>query len=441
MSRLLKIAIALLLVVFILAPGVTGFLVESSIEEAESGYGKAIEQGPFKMVNSSFERGWFSSDQSLELDLTDPQLAVVLHLIGGRDTLDELPRLAIETKATHGIIPLANPALGGLRPAVAQTESTLSLKYSDGEIVELPVKVYSSLGTGRWVRIMADPISAVAPDNRGEVNWDGADLSATLGNTTTYQGDIGALVFEGDGARLETTPMTIEGKFTKGDYAFSESESSMSVERLTLTPPASTQQDPIVVKNIRGTGSLELMGDRAVTVANLNIGGIDNATMAVDAIEIVTHYDVDAAALSEFIAANQKLQSQYTKDDDDLMAENARATFASMMQMLAGGAKLDLEKFNVTVDSETMKVNLNVDIPAGSNSPQAAMAGGQAAGNIVIPDAMVKTLSAVSPDIAGGLTMAAMMGFVQQKDGAYESRISYKDGILMLNDLPVPLPF
>ena len=439
MSKLLKIAIPLALLIFILAPGVTGFLVESSIEKAESGYGQALTTGPFELVDNSFDRGWFSSDQSMELNLTDPKLAAVLHVIGGHDSGAQMPSLVIDTTATHGVIPLANPSRGGLRPAIAQTESSLSLKYADGTQVPLPVKVYSSLGTGQWARMVADPISTSAPDSDATINWEGADISAKFGNTTSYEGSIGALNLQSDGAQIQTTPLTLEGKFKQSEYAFSESESSMSLDKVTVTPPAALGQGAIVVNNFRGMGTVEVDSGRAVAVSNISVGGITNSSLNIDGIEMVANYNVDAAALSSFVTESRKLQSAEAMNDDQ--AANAEATLAAMSDLIAKGASFKLEKFNIAVDGGTMSMDLDVNLPAGSNSPQAAMANGQAAGNVVIPESVVEALGAVSPEIAGGLTMAAMMGFVQQKEGAYRASVSYENGVLLLNDLPVPLPF
>ena len=327
-----------------------------------------------------------------------------------------MPNLLIETTATHGVIPLANPSLGGLRPAIAQTESTLSLKYDDGTRVPLPIKVYSSLGTGQWARMVAEPIDAASPDGDAQVKWNGADISAKFGSTTTYEGSIGALDFEGNGARIATTPLTVKGTFKQqGVFVFSESESSMSLDKVTLTPPAGTQQGPIVLNDLRGMGSVELVGDRAVAVSNLSIGGIDNSTLQINRIDMVANYDIDALALSDFIKRIAQAPVQRRSDNDDAMAANAEATLAAMSQILIRGARLKLEQFDIAVDGGTMTMDLTVDVPAGSNSPQAAMSNGQAAGNVVIPDAVVKTLGALSPEIAGGLTMAANDGVCAAK--------------------------
>ena len=111
----------------------------------------------------------------------------------------------------------------------------MSLKYNDGTVVPLPVKVYSSLGAGQWARVLADPIDATSPDGTATVNWEGADISAKFGSTTSYTGALGALSVEGNGARIESTPVELEGSFKQGKYAFSESESSVALDRITLT--------------------------------------------------------------------------------------------------------------------------------------------------------------------------------------------------------------
>ncbi len=437
MSRLVKIAAVLALLVFIIVPGVTGFLVESSIEKAETGYGQAINSGPFELVNDTFERGWFSSDQNLELKLTEPEVAAVLHAIGGHKGGAEVPSLLVDTKATHGVIPLASPSRGGLRPAVAQTESTLSLKYKDGTVVPLPVKVFSSLGTGQWARIIADPVidPDLGPDTK--IQWDGADISANFSSSaTTYEGKIGALNLDASGSRIESTPLAIEGNFKKTRFEFSTNQTSMALEKITIAPPAAMGHDPVTVNSIKGSAGLELDDSRAIATSKLSVGAVENAPMAIDGMELDAVYDVDAEALSAFIRESRKIQADYDSNNTD-----PTAILAAMNQILAEGAEFHLNKLNVEIGGGTLSMNLNVKLPEGSNSTQAAMANGEASGNVVIPDSVVEALGAVSPELAGGLTMAAMMGFVQQRDGAYEARVSYKNGVLLLNDLPVPLPF
>ncbi len=436
MSRLVKIAVVLALLIFIIAPGVTGFLVESSIEKAETGYGQFINSGPFELIDDSFDRGWFSSDQTVELKLTEPDIAAVLHAIGGHTDSSQLPSLLVDTTATHGVIPLVSPAHGGLRPAIAQTESTLSLKYSDGTLVSLPVKIYSSLGTGQWARVVADPI--VNPDLGPDVQikWDGADISANFGDTTRYEGSIGTLNLTRNGSRIETTPLSIEGSFKKTRFAFGESESSMTLEKLVLAQPASMGHDPVTVNNIKGSGGLGVEGSRAIATSRLSVGSVNNAPVDIEGIELDANYDIDADAFSDFILESRKLQADNGGDTVD-----TDAMMAAMSRMLEKGGRFNLSKFDVQIGDGTLSMDLDVKLPEGSNSLQAAMANGEASGNVVIPETVVEALSAVSPELASGLTMAAMMGFVQQRDGAYEAKVSYKNGILLLNDLPVPLPF
>ncbi|MFK8032018.1 MAG: DUF945 family protein [Gammaproteobacteria bacterium] len=436
MSRLLKILAPLALVVFIIAPGVTGFLVKSSIDKAETGYGQAIEKGPFKLVENNFERGWFSSDQTLELDVTDSEFASILHVIGGYTDATDMPSLVIETTATHGVIPLASPSQGGLRPAIAQTESTITLKYDDGELVPLPVKVYSSLGTGQWARLVAEPLNRLSPDGTSTVNWEGADVSASFGKTTRYDGRIGAFDLDSPEARLQSSPINIDGSFTKTKFAFDESQSSMSMEKLTVTPAAATGQMPIVLNDFKANGNLEVDGARAVVTSNINIGAVENSNLNILGIEIASNFDVDAEALSAVTVETRKNQT-----NQELSAQDAEALFAALSALLTKGGHMKFDKFDIAVEGGTLSMDLDVDLPPGSMTPMEAMSQGKASGNVVIPESVVEALSAVSPDITNSLNMAAMMGFVQQKDNAYRAEVSYANGVLMLNDLPVPVPF
>ncbi|MEM7082822.1 MAG: DUF945 family protein [Pseudomonadota bacterium] len=435
MSKFLKIALALALIVFIVAPGVTGFLVESAIEKEESAYTQMIEQGPFKLADSSFERGWFSSDQTVELDLTDPAVAAGLHLIGGADH-DGLPKLVIETKATHGVIPLASPAKGGLRPAIAQTESALSLKYGNGEMIELPVTVYSSLGAGQWARIVADPIDNFKLEDEATVSWDGADISATIGDKSTFSGSLGSVQLASAEGTMNTSEMTIEGTHDIRRFKLGEGETNIKLDnmRFSAAQAGSFELNDLAVKS-----SMAVDDGRAIAQSDFLIGDIQTSVMNIDGIDMSAIYNVNAAALEKFIELTQELQSSALADESEL--EDPAAMMAAMQDLLAEGVGFTLERFNVEMGGDTLKMDLDMQLPPGTTSLPAVMANGQASGNMVIPEGVVSAISELSPDVANGFMMASMMGFVEEKDGAFEARMSYKDGVLLLNDLPVPLPF
>lgn len=100
-----------------------------------------------------------------------------------------------------------------------------------------------------------------------------------------------------------------------------------------------------------------------------------------------------------------------------------------------------MDKMNVEFDEGTMAMNVDVQLPPGSATPMEAIENGLATGTVSVPETVVEALSALSPELAGGFGMATMMGFVEQKDGAYQADVRYENGILLLNGLPVPLPF
>lgn len=436
MSKLLKIVIVLALLVFVLAPGVTGFLVESSIEKAESGYGQAIENAPFNIVGSDFKRGWFSSDQTLEVNVTDETILAVLHGLGGRLDLDETPTLVIETTATHGVIPLASPARGGLRPAVAQTESTFVLKYPDASSVTLPIRIYSSLGTGQWARLIADTVEVGDAQDPTYVNWDGADVSATFGDTSKYEGTVGTVNARTPEMSLSTTPVSVKGNFRKTQYEFDESESEIAFDEFKLTVPGPENNVSMVLNDLKAFGSLELDGDRVVIASNMTTGIIDNPVMPVKKTTISAKYNFDAASMSTIMA-----KANSSTSEDSLSQADTEALMAAFDTLITKGGNVTMDTMEIAFDEGTMSMTLDINLPPGSTSPLEAFANGTAAGNLVIPDAVVAALSAVRPELESGLAMASMMGFVEQKNGAYQAELVYENGVMLLNGLPVPLPF
>lgn len=436
MSKLLKIVLPLALLVFVLAPGVTGFLVESKIEEMEGGYEQVIQKGPFRLVGSDFQRGWFSSEQTVQIDVTDPDILGLLHTLGGKTGVTDLPSLVIETTANHGVIPLASPAKGGLKPAVAQLESTLILQYPDNSRIVLPAKVYSSLGTSQWARLIAEPMQIEDLEEGATINWGGADVSASFGKTSTYEGVIEQTVIETPEVTMELSPVQIKGNMRQTQYDFDESDSVITTERLKLSMSGPGGDAQMVVNNVDMRGGLKLAGERAVVDSYLTTGAIETPAMTIRQIDMSSEYDLDAATLSTLISESNKLA-----DLEDADVQDTEAFFEAMNTLMLKGGHVKMDKMNVEFDEGTMAMNVDVQLPPGSATPMEAIENGLATGTVSVPETVVEALSALSPELAGGFGMATMMGFVEQKDGAYQADVRYENGILLLNGLPVPLPF
>lgn len=436
MKTLLKIMLPLLLIVFVLAPGVTGFFVESAIDDTETGYQQFFDQQDVTLIDSSYERSWFSSDQTTELSLDNPQLASFFVALFGVDDSQALPTLLIETKANHGVLPIADVRHGGLRPAIAQTTSHLHLKYPSGKVVDLPLTFYSRVGTNHWGKLVADPV-ATQIKQQGQVAqllWDGGSAEFTAGNAITYEGDVGKLSLNGAAGNLSLTPMKFFGSYEKTPFAFGQSSSTINLPRATMTM---SNGQKLEVNNLRGFGDLKVVDSRAIVTTSFESGRMVLPSVKIDSTKIAMRYDLDAQAFSTFYSIMEQAgtpKSGHAADDPEMVLD-------ALSTLLREGGRVAMENIDIGIEGAIVHADIDLSVPRGHNDPLTAFQNGTGSGNFLLPEAALIALGDYAPELSGAITMGAAIGIIEKRGTDYVAKIEFAQGVLLVNGLPVPLPF
>lgn len=142
------IVVAVLLLVILVSPAVVGKLAEKSVNEQLSWATTGASSGELDVKLESFESKWFTSHGVHYVGLGDGSLKQSLLDAGQLPDPDNLPRLRIETRIDHGLIPVSSIQRqgGSLAPALGSAISTMAIEMAGVDPIVVPGAVFSKIG-------------------------------------------------------------------------------------------------------------------------------------------------------------------------------------------------------------------------------------------------------------------------------------------------------
>ena len=437
MNRWFVALMITLAVIILVSPGIVGRLAEKSVEENLDFV--ASENDEVVITTESFDRGWFTSEGRHRIELRQGAVGAVSENDAAGH--DRVPALIIDTHIDHGLIPLTSMSRdsGSLKPGLASAVSTITLDPGDGELFEIPGKIYSDVGlTGETALHFL--LQAGSRSFDGEMlEWQGADVTV---HTNPASGSIsvtgGVLPWSilDERASIKFGGMTIEGRQQKSPYGLGTGSVQLEV-------------GPVDIENSDGPGtgfnklsfnaSSEIAGDRVNATSQLDISDIripdfGNVDVAMDL--VLNRLD----ALS-FHKISQALQNTHgSADPESAIADLYPLIEADIQKLLTAGFEIRIDRFDVTLPSGKVTTKLRFDLPA--SAPTAAFSWPalllalDASADIRLPVELFDMVQAMSPE-AGALVA---MGFLQKDGDFYEMRAEYTKGLLTVNGAPLPIP-
>jgi uncharacterized protein YdgA (DUF945 family) len=426
-----------LAVIILVSPGIVGRLAEKSVEENLDFV--ASENDEVVITTESFDRGWFTSEGRHRIELRDGAVGAVSE--NGAAVHDRVPSLIIDTHIDHGLIPLTSMSRdsGSLKPGLASAVSTMTFDPGDGELFEIPGKIYSDVGlTGETALHFLLQAGSRSFDDE-MLEWQGADVTV---HTNPASGSIsvtgGVLPWSilDERASIKFGGMTIEGRQQKSPYGLGTGSVQLEV-------------GPVDIENSDGPGtgfnklsfnaSSEIAGDRVNATSQLDISDIripdfGNVDVAMDL--VLNRLD----ALS-FHKISQALQNTHgSADPESAIADLYPLIEADIQKLLTAGFEIRIDRFDVTLPSGKVTTKLRFDLPA--SAPTAAFSWPalllalDASADIRLPVELFVMVQTMSPE-AGALVA---MGFLQKDGDFYEMRAEYTKGLLTVNGAPLPIP-
>jgi len=432
-----------LAVIFLVSPGIVGRLAEKSVGENLNFV--VSENDDVVVTTESFDRGWFTSEGRHRIELREGAVRALFE--NDADEHDRAPSLIIDTHIDHGLIPVTSMSrdAGSLKPGLASGVSTITLDPGNGELFEIPGRIYSAVGlTGEIaLRFLLKAGSRNFDDKTAE--WQGANVTVHTSPATgsvSIKGDVLPWSILDERSSVKFGGMTIEGRLEKSPYGFGTGSVQLEV-------------GPVDIEDSDGPGtgfnklsfnaSSKIDGERVNAASKLDISGIripgfENIDVAID----LLLNRLDALSLDKIAQALRNTRGSrntpgsanpgYAIEDLYPVIE------ADLQKLLATGLEIRIDRFDVTLPSGKVTTRLRFDLPASAPSAEfswpALLLALNASADIRLPVELFDMAQAMSPEARA----LVAMGYLQKDGDCYEMRAEYAKGLLTVNGAPLPIP-
>lgn len=434
MKKGFVILLLALAVIVLVSPGLVGHLAEKSMDENLDW--AATESPELTITSQGFDRGWFSSEGQHRVELRQGDIRDTLLALVASSDFDGLPALIIDTRIDHGLVPLTSMARekGTLLPGLGSAVSTLRLEFENGETIDVPGTIYSDVGLTGELRsnLILEP--GTFSDGDETAQWGDVDVLITTNPSTKIVGFKGALdevAFVSPYNEVTIGPLHFGGNQQRTRFGPYVGDAEFTIEKITM--PASWGQDSMGPISFTSTAALDddaMTGRTTILLDDLPFGDLGRARINMD----ISVDDIDAEALGNLARTYNGLDG-YASDDEiwALMEDDFKQLFAS-------GFELHVVQLDVAFQPGTVSAELNVrmdDTDLDTFVWTSALLAVDATMDLSVPAELMEYVISLDPQ-AGA---AVGMGFLRRNQDVYEMEAAFKDGLLTINDAPMPVPW
>ncbi len=426
-----KSIVALLIVlalVVLISPGIVGMLAEKSVDEQIEWI--RADNEDLVITAERFDRGWFSSQGRHRIEMRDSTSAASLKEILGLGHDEPLPALIVHTELNHGPIALSFVAgeKASLAPGLGNAVSRLSIEMADGEVVELPGTIRSSVTlAGDLTSNYTARAGSQAFATWGDINIDFE--SSPSHDAYAYDGRIEALQLNEQYSGAAISNLSFSGDLTMSEFDFAIGDLRVALD--TLSPGSGAASEftigPLVfdTTSIVTDGRVDSSSEFSIVIDNIpNVGQVGLETkLAVES--------MDGEALNALIRGLQAVQAGSNSADAMLAIE------PELLALVAAGLKMRIEQLDVAVPLGTIKSAVNITVFENDSADlvwASLLLSLEAAAQFEIPAAIADMAMMMMPQ-AG-----IIEGFLRKNGDVYELEAAYKKGLLTVNGIPLPIP-
>ncbi len=442
MNRWFVAALITLALIVLVSPGIVGRLAEKSVEQNLNF--AAGESNEMVVTTESFERGWFTSEGRHRIEAHGTTLRLLLQGTSGDYT--KPPSLLIDTHIDHGLLPVTSMSrdAGSLKPGLASTVSTIKLDPGNGELIEIPGKIYSEVGlTGEMAsRFVLDAGSRQIVDKTLELQ--GADITVLMNpenGAISVEGTVQpwSLLYKREGevrSSIRVGSVTIEGNRQISKHGLAVGSIHLEMGRVEIDngflPPSGFQSLSLHANS-------EIDGDRVNATSKLDVSGISSpGTGDISLSMAVALNRLDAASAYRVTRVLQDAQS--AADPQAALTDMYPLIEADIQKLLTSGLEVRFDKFDVALPNGELTTKLRFDLPASDPdvvfSWPALLLALDASADIRLPVELFEMAQEMSPDVG----MLVAMGALKKDGDFYEMKAEYAKGLVTINGAPMPIP-
>lgn len=435
MNRWFVAGLVTLALIVLVSPGIVGRLAQKSVEENLDF--ATSESDEIMVTTESFDRGWFTSEGRHRIELGDGSLRALFD----DGSTGQLPSLIVDTHVDHGLLPVTSLARdsGSLMPGLASTVSTLKLDAGNGEIFDVPGKIYSQVGLTGETTLHFLMEAGSRDVEATTLQWQGADVTVKThpkSGSVSFEGEVLPLSFLSQGAGVELGRMTIDGQRDRSQFGFNVGSAHLEMDSMTIkggdSPPMST--GALVVDT---NSSIE--GETVNAATKLHLSSVPAPGFGdIDFIMDVAFSGVDARSFKKITDAIRNTQA--SAKPQDAIASMYPLIERDLQKILVSGLEIRFDKFDVSLLNSNLTTKLEFSLPPtdpdADFSWSALLLALDASADVRLPVALYEFAELMSPDVG----MLVAMGIFKKNGDHYEMKAEYSRGLVTVNGAPLPIP-
>jgi uncharacterized protein YdgA (DUF945 family) len=434
-----KSFVALLVVlalIVMVSPGIVGRLAERSMEENLDW--AAQESRELVVTSQGYDRGWFSSEGQHRVELKSGRLRDILQAYTGTENAGAIPALIIDTHLDHGLIPVASLSRdkGTLMPGLGSAVSSLSLETADGEVLDLPGNIYSTVGlTGEMQSNYVLAAGSFKQDD-DTAFWGATEILVTTNPSSGavgFDGNIESLAVDSMQETVEIRNIEFSGKQSPTPYGFRAGPANFSFESIDYGSNIPGE----AIGPLAFTSTSRMDGDRldarmTVLLKNAPFTDLGNAGINAE----LRIENADGRAIGNIKRAMEGMQGMQGGASYEAYLSDVET---NAQRLLAAGISLHVDQLDLSLPQGLLSMKMDFTLPATDASQFAwtsVLLAMDASADISVPVELMDLITTMNPQAH----TAIAMGFLRRKGDAYEMQASIRKGLLTVNGAPMSLP-
>jgi len=429
--------ISLAVIVFV-SPGIVGHLAEKNLDDNLSWL--EAENDDLVITAEKFDRGWFTSAGRHRVAIKNGSFLAIL-TAAENPARRGLPSLLIDTRLDHGVLPFTSLAReqGTLQPSIASSVSTLKIDRGDGELVDLPGTVYSTIGlTGNSAfHYLMD--AGNQSDGDGMVSWSGADIAVnTMPSSRSFsaRGKIEPVRLESFGVVTEVGPVTFELNQDRRRFALGIGALKLEIDSLSVISP---DEPPAGFGKVSLDTVSELDGDRVTarataSVARALVPGVGPMNVDIG----FTASGIDAKSLEGVIGALRDAEGSAITGAGQ--AGLTPTLQADIERLVAHGLEARFSHFDISLPQGDLTTAITVTVPESDADDSFSWPGvilaTTASVDLTLSTSLYEMMQTMNPEI----TSLVALGVLKRNGEQYTTEIRYAKGLLTINGAPMAIP-
>ena len=424
----------LLALVVLISPALVGRLAEHSMDKNLDWATRETREVVVK--SQGFDRGWFSSEGQHRIEIRGGRMQAALLTLASANDAGELPALIINTRLDHGLIAISSMSREGgtLKPGLGSAVSTLSIELPDGDSVELPGVIQSTIGLTGELHSNYTLEPGSADIGEAAVNWGAVDVDLTT-RPANGRASLAALVehlaIAADKSEFQANAITLSGDQRQSSFGFAVGETLFTIDSMTLLTAAG---NTMTLGPVSFDSKSFLDGDRVSAQLTLHLNAASSPQFGeVSAVADVSVISVDARALGRLKHTVETLQA--AGDAGLILA----AVEKDAQELLASGFELRIDQLDIVMPQGPVTSKFNFVVAASdldSARWTSVLLALDATADLRVPADLVDLAVMMNPE--AGAVIA--MGFLKKNGEFYEMKAAFKKMLLTINGAPMPIP-